>query len=630
MKVAIPAALRTKRNMNVNTRQCSRNLEAANYHNVKRIRCCFLLLSMIAFHPSLQAGDRDTFRLVYRFTDTVSGIENLELTSLFATKEVGRFYLMQLPDQLRKKGYLSASVDSVFWGDDAAMVNLFLGKQYKWLSLRVKEVDRSLLDASGYNEKKFNLAVIDPSEIELLKNRVLRKMEDAGYPFASVMLDSLKVKDGAVSAHLLIQKGALYQIDSIRVFGDAIISKKFLHRYLHLPQGIIYQQSKLDQITPMLKRLPYLQEEQPWQLNMLGAGSVLDLYLKNKKSSQLNGFLGFLPASDQLGGNKMLLTGDLNIRLINSFGKGESLFLLFQQIQFKSPRLQMSYQHPYIGGSAWGLDLAFDGFRKDSSFLNIRLQAGAQFTFGGNSEGKLFLQQFITTLDYVDTALIRSTRRLPAQLDQRTSFLGIDWSRSNIAGILSPRKGTQFQITSMAGIRRIRPNNSITSIKTADNSSFDYASLYDSVKLRDLTFRIQANIAQFFSVSKTGVVKTSLRAGLVQNSNLFRNELFQIGGLQLMRGFDDESIFASYYSVLSLEYRLLTGPSSFLYVFTDAGHIQNQTLSRKFKTFLGTGLGTAFETKAGMFNVAFAVGGGGGISMNLRQSKIHLGYINRF
>ena len=111
---------------------------------------------MIAFHPSLQAGDRDTFRLVYRFTDTVSGIENLELTSLFATKEVGRFYLMQLPDQLRKKGYLSASVDSVFWGDDAAMVNLFLGKQYKWLSLRVKEVDRSLLDASGYNEKKFN------------------------------------------------------------------------------------------------------------------------------------------------------------------------------------------------------------------------------------------------------------------------------------------------------------------------------------------------------------------------------------------------------------------------------------------------------------------------------------------
>ena len=616
--------------MDVNTRQCSRNLEAANYHNVKRIRCCLLLLSMIAFHPLLHAGARDTFRLVYQFKDTVSGIDNLGLTSLFATKDEGRLFLMQLPDQLRKKGYLSASVDSVSWEEDGAMVNMFLGKQYKWISLRVKEVDRQLLDASGFNEKKFNLAIIDPAEIEILKSRIIRKLEDAGYPFASVMLDSLKVDNGAVSADLQVQKGPLYRIDSIRVFGDAVISKKFLHRYMHLPQGVIYQQSKLEQITPMLKRLPYLLEEQPWQLNMLGAGSVLDLYLKNKKSSQLNGFLGFLPASDQLGGNKMLLTGDLNIRLMNSFGKGESLLLLFQQIQVKSPRLQMSYQHPYIGGSAWGLDLSFDGFRKDSSFLNIRLQAGTQFSFGGNSEGKLFLQQFITTLDYVDTALIRITRRLPAQLDQRTSFLGIDWSRSNIAGTLSPRKGTQFQLTSMAGIRRIRPNNSITSIKGPGNPSFDYATLYDSVKLRDITFRIQAHIAQFISVGKTGVVKTSLRAGLVQNSNLFRNELFQIGGLQLLRGFDDESIFASYYSVLTLEYRLLTGPSSFLYAFTDAGHVQNQTLSGKFKTYLGAGLGTSFETKAGMFNVAFAVGGGGGISMNLRQSKIHLGYVNRF
>ena len=616
--------------MDVNTRQCSRNLEAANYHNVKRIRCCLLLLFMVAFHLLLHAGDRDTFRLIYQFTDTVSDVTNLGLTTLFTTKEESRLYMMQLPDQLRKKGYLSASADSVYWGDNSAMVHMFLGKQYKWLSLRIKEVDRPLLDASGFNEKKFRLAVIDPSEIEFLKSRVLRKLEDAGYPFASVMLDSLKVEEGAVRADLVIQKGPLYQIDSIRLFGDAVISKKFLHRYLHLPQGGIYQQSKLDQITPMLKRLPYLAEEQPWQLNMLGAGSVLDLYLKNKKSSQLNGFLGFLPASDQLGGNKMLLTGDLNIRLINSFGKGESLLLLFQQIQVKSPRLQMSYQHPYIGGSAWGLDLSFDGFRKDSSFLNIRLQAGAQFSFGGNSEGKLFLQQFITTLDYVDTALIRVTRRLPAQLDQRTSFLGLDWSKTNIAGMFSPRKGTQFQLTSMAGIRRIRPNNSITSIKGPGSSSFDYASLYDSVKLRDITFRIQANIAKYFSVGKTGVVKTSLRAGFVQNSNLFRNELFQIGGLQLLRGFDDESIFASYYSVMSMEYRLLTGPSSFLYAFTDAGHVQNLTLSRSFKTYLGVGLGTAFETKAGMFNVAFAVGGGGGVSMNLRQSKIHLGYISRF
>jgi outer membrane translocation and assembly module TamA len=340
--------------------------------------------------------------------------------------------------------------------------------------------------------------------------------------------------------------------------------------------------------------------------------------------------LGFLPATDQLGGNRMLLTGDLNIRLINGFGKGENLMMQFQQIQFNSPRLQIAYQHPYIGGSVWGLDLSFDGFRKDSSFLNIRLQAGVQYSFRGNTEGKFFIQQFITTLDLIDTALISATKKLPVQLDQRTSYLGMEWKTGSVFETLNPRNGILIHFTGMAGIRRIRPNNVITSIKSGTDPAFNFSSLYDSIRLRDFTFRFRGRAEKYISLGKISVLKTALNIGFVQNRNLLRNELFQIGGLQLLRGFDDESIFASYYSVFSFEYRLLTGPSSYLYAFTDVGHLQNQVTSKKMKAYLGTGVGTAFETRAGMFNVAFAVGGGGGVNMNLRQSKIHLGYINRF
>jgi hypothetical protein len=47
-------------------------------------------------------------------------------------------------------------------------------------------------------------------------------------------------------------------------------------------------------------------------------------------------------------------------------------------------------------------------------------------------------------------------------------------------------------------------------------------------------------------------------------------------------------------------------------------------------TFLGTGLGMAFETKAGIFNVTYAVGKRDHDKFNFRQSKIHLGYVNYF
>ena len=47
-------------------------------------------------------------------------------------------------------------------------------------------------------------------------------------------------------------------------------------------------------------------------------------------------------------------------------------------------------------------------------------------------------------------------------------------------------------------------------------------------------------------------------------------------------------------------------------------------------TYFGTGLGLAFETKAGIFNLAWAVGKRNDTELNLRQSKIHFGFVNYF
>jgi hypothetical protein len=47
-------------------------------------------------------------------------------------------------------------------------------------------------------------------------------------------------------------------------------------------------------------------------------------------------------------------------------------------------------------------------------------------------------------------------------------------------------------------------------------------------------------------------------------------------------------------------------------------------------TYLSTGLGLAFEVKFGVFNIAWAIGKREDIPFNLRQSKIHFGFINYF
>ncbi len=98
-----------------------------------------------------------------------------------------------------------------------------------------------------------------------------------------------------------------------------------------------------------------------------------------------------------------------------------------------------------------------------------------------------------------------------------------------------------------------------------------------------------------------------------------------------MRGFDEESILASEYTVTSLEYRYLIGMNSFLFSFVDGGWAKNDVPGYAINSlYLGVGLGLAFETKAGIFNMSYAIGKQGSNRLNSDQAKIHLGYVNFF
>ena len=120
--------------------------------------------------------------------------------------------------------------------------------------------------------------------------------------------------------------------------------------------------------------------------------------------------------------------------------------------------------------------------------------------------------------------------------------------------------------------------------------------------------------------------------GIFGSQNTFRNELFRIGGYRLLRGFDEESIYASRYSVWSLEYRYLVGINSYLFGFTDIGFTKTKFLASNFTNrFNSAGIGLAFETKFGLLNVSYAIGKRNDLKFNIREaSKIHFGYINYF
>lgn len=592
------------------------------YHKISGL----LLVALI-----VTISSKSQYTLHYQPVDNDSAniINSLKLQTSFPGKDNCIAYVGKLPATLKSKGYPNASVDSVSYDSLRAYCVLYIGEPLRHTVLNTDSIEPSVLMQAGVSNRRRKAT--DVVELQQVQQKILTHMENTGYPFASVTIDSVQFRSDSLFATLKLEKGPLYKVDSIRNYGNASISSSFLQQYLGIKNGSIYRKDKMRDISERVRELPYLQEKQPWNLSLLGTGSVLNMYLDTKKSSEVNVLLGLLPANEQLADNKMLVTGEANINLKNSLGGGETIGVNWQQIQVKSPRLNLLFQQPYLFGSPFGMNFSFDLLKKDSSYVNISILLGAAYAVSSRQTGSVFVQRLTTNLLTVDTVSVKNSRRLPPEADVSSVNLGVNYEWLTTDYRFNPRRGNEFLITASAGTRNIKKNNVIVKLVDNGDPEFNFNSLYDTFQLKSYQFRLRIKAAHYFPLGRGSTVKTAFNGGWFQSPNIFRNELFQIGGYKLLRGFDEESIFSSAFGVGTVEYRYLLGQNSFLAAFMDYGVSANNSLAVKLNNnFLGAGIGMAFETKAGIFNITYAAGKRDNQRFNLRQSKIHLGYVNYF
>lgn len=595
---------------------------------VTRYRCVVGVVFIICFViPTFLAAQSKYMLLVNYVDSNINSLrEKAELQTVFSSKMDCDAYIVKLPLLLQTKGFIAASVDSIYHTENQSGINLFLGEQYQSLLLGILPQDLLVVQAASGNNKAARKGIFNFAEYTLLSEKLLDYFEEIGYPFAKVNLDSLNIRSNQIHALLHIDRGAPYRIDIIRMFGKSKVSENFIYRYLNIERGSAYNKKKLDKINQRLLELPYLQQSQPWDIMMLNTGSLINLYLQPRRSNQVNVLAGFLPANQQLGG-KLLFTIDANLRLQNAFSSGETVSVLWQQIQPKSPRLNLQYTQPYLFNSPFGVDFLFDLLKKDSAFLNITGQLGLLYMLSPTQTGKLIVQTRSTNILDTDTNTVKATKRLPDVADVRSLNLGVDYDYNNTDYKFNPRKGSEVYFSALAGNKTIRQNNAISQLRDA---SFDYKTLYDSIKLKTYQFRIKLKAAKYFKTGKQTVLKAAVNAGLYQSPQYFRNDLFQVGGYKTLRGFDEESIYADRYAIGTLEYRyLLPGLNSNFFAFTDVGW-SNNIIIKQSNSYLGVGIGLSFETKGGIFNISYASGKRNDLNFDIRQAKIHFGFVSIF
>ncbi|QHT69013.1 hypothetical protein GXP67_21360 [Rhodocytophaga rosea] len=524
-------------------------------------------------------------------------------------------YIQHTVELLHKQSYLLASVDSLSFQKDSVYAYIHIGETIRWAALKPGNVEENILSQVGYREKVYKNGIFSYKQVSRLEEKILQYSDQRGYPFATISLDSIGFTHNKITATLKHTRGPYFIFDSIQIQGKARLKSKFLSAYLRLLPGQPFSQTKVEQAEKLLKQLPYVTVTQPFGVVFKNERAYPVFHLTQAAANSVDGIIGFLPGEKE--GNKLLITGELNLQLRNLFSSGKSFLLKWQQIRPQSPRLDISYEHPALLGTPFHLKGNFNILKEDTTFLTIDRQVSIGY-FTGNA-GKISFLAGLKNSQLGSNAHYRESAELPVFSDYRYLYYGIDYIWNHTNDLRNPVKGFAISAGAWAGNKRISKN------------PFVAQELYENVPQHSLQILAKAAIDTYFPVTPRSVWVTSIKAGKIANSNLYKNDLFRLGGLTSLRGHNENFFFASDYAVLTLEYRYFIEPTSYLFLFYDQSYIKYAIPGSYYEDHpLGTGAGVSFTTNLGIFQLIYAMGQSQDRKFGFNFARIHFGLTSKF
>ncbi len=536
-------------------------------------------------------------------------------------------YLSRVVPRLQEAGHLAASIDSLAISGNGYDAWVYVGRAWRWARLSLAAVQPPLMAATGITEAQYAGRPLNAASLSRLSERLLRWCEDNGYPFARVGLDSISDDDAGIRARLTVDQGAFYRIDSIITEGDARLSKAYLRRYIDLQEGGVYNESRIRKVPSRLRELPFLQEGSGTRVAFRPGETKLYLNLKERRANLLNAIIGLQPNTVETG--QFLLTADAQAAFQNILGAGESISFSYQNLQPKSPRIKAEAVYPYLFGTPVGADGHFDLYFRNTEFRRTTFDIGGRYALGALDFLRLYYRGYSNRVITPDTAYVLSYHRLPDNIDISSGGGGAEVQLQRTDYRLNPSRGWSLRAGGELLRRSVRKNDGITGIR--DGSGFDFGRLYDSLAQDGNQYRLNGDAAWYHPLAKRIVIKAAYAGGWISGERLFQNELYQIGGSRLLRGFDEGSLFVNQYHIVTAELRFLLGRTSNVYLFSDNAWLQSRINGFTNEgIYNGFGLGTSLETKTGVFTIAYALGRSPDNPVQLRQSKIHIGYAAYF
>ncbi len=530
---------------------------------------------------------------------------NTRKAGLFAKEKISHF---------QHKGYLLATTDSIVRQAKEFVIYISPGTQYHY---RINELvigDRALFGAAVNH-----LAQSEPvsfEEFDAEAERIIDYYARKGHPFARIEKQNVQIEGDVIWLDLKVNPSEKVLFDTISIIGDANLNRHFLENFLGIEAGNLYNEEWVRGAELKLQELEYAELTGPLQLSFSPGLASLLVPLTNIPSNRFDGIAGFSGGSDPEA--SFQITGMLNLYLSNAMGMGEKIDMQWQSPGSGTQILSLQGSYPYPFRLPMETEMMFALHKQDSSWLQVQVKPAFFFPLSSGSKMGVFWHN--TTNNLINTQIRQYPENSSPNLDFTMNLYGLEYRYSTSAYFRKiMQEGFRVNLTASAGMKSIQRNDNLP-----DN-------VYDETQMRTTRVNLLSHIEKRWQTGSRATLLVGSRSGFINGKNLPPNQLFRLGGFQTLRGFDELSLLASAYSFADVEFRFFTDPQSYFSFFTSGGWYRQASSDNPSNDFpVGFGTGINLQTRAGIFSLNLALGFKKDVSPELRNAKVHVGYISSF
>lgn len=533
-------------------------------------------------------------------------IDSLTYTSNHSNLKSIRDEVSKTSEKLSKAGFIENKlITSIKTKDSSYTAKVSLGNRIKKIHIYIGRNNpfATLIPSA----KTKDTIIIRYEETEAFLNSALLKLEQQGYALAKLKLINIQNRNQILYADLEFTADKKRNLNTIEIrYSEKDRKTNFPKGHLaqinHKYRNKTFNQQITEQVHTEFEKFRFVSQVKYPEILFTTDSTKIYVYLEKRKSNTFDGYIGFSNNENK----KITLNGYLDVNLENTLGVGEQFSLYWKSDGNKQTTFKTSIELPYLFKSPIGLKANLTMFKQDSIFQNTKTAIDLGYFITYNTRIYLGYQS-------TESSDIQNTNSFQLS-DYKNSFLtsNFEYTKNDNDNFTFPKKSA-LSLTIGFGKRNL---SNLSETATASKQ-----------------FYINLEAAHNFYLNKKNSISIKSQNYFLRSDSYVINELFRFGGINSIRGFEENNLQANFLTSILTEYRYAFSPSLYIHSILDYGLYKDQTITNEYNqitSLIGLGLGLGVQTKNGLLKLALANGSTKNQNLNFYNTIIHICYNVKF